>query len=486
MSKTALIIGGGIGGLSAGIYAQLNGFSSTIYEMNAISGGLCTAWKRKGYTFDGCVHWLTGTDPSSEYYTLWEEIGAVEGKRFHNYDFYSHAIDTEGRRFVAYCDPERLRQEMLSIAPEDKKAIDEIIEDIKKFMRYGLPLEFKISNLYPALRALLLLYKYREPVAKLAEKFSNPTLKHLFLLGLDWGPMCSSFLLWTISLLANKNGGYPMGGSLPLIESVEKRYTQLGGKIRFHQKVVNIIVENDTAVGIKLSDGTEVRGDIIISAADGYTTIFKWLEGRYVNPRIKKMYDTLIPFPPLVFISLGINGTYPDTPHSFSFDLKKPFFIGLRKIDSLFCKNYTYDPAMAPPGKTVFTLMLTADFDYWENLRKEKRDYEAEKQRIGEEVINALGELHTGLPSQVKVIDIATPMTFVRYTGNWKGSYEGWMFDKKALSLRPPQTLPGLENFYMVGHWVSPGGGLPSGPITAKSALKLICKKEKIKFRTNI
>jgi phytoene dehydrogenase-like protein len=485
MSKSIIIIGGGIAGLSAGIYARMNGFTADVYEMNSIAGGLCTAWRRKDFTFDGCVHWLTGTSPSSHYYKLWEEIGAIQGKTFHHYDYYSQSMDEKGNRFTAYCDPERLRKEMLSIAPEDKGAIDQVISDIKKFMRYGLPLEVNISNLYPTIRSLALLYKYRHPVKQLAEKFKNPVLRNLFILALDWGPMCSSFLLWTLSLMATGNGGYPMGGSLPLIESVENRFIQLGGAIHYHKKVTKILVDNDTATGIILSDGTEVRSDIVISAADGYSTIFNWLEGKYVDKKLQRIYQSFILFPPLVFVSLGINGTYLDKPHSMTYSLKKPFHIGEEEIPYLYFKNYSFDPSFAPHGKCVFTVMISANYDYWKKLKEHKDEYDTEKARIGEAVVQGLGELYPDLPSKVEVMDVASPMTFQRYTGNHRGSYEGWMFDKKALTTRIPQTLPGLKNFFMAGHWVSPGGGLPSGVITSRNAMKIICKQEGKRFTTD-
>ena len=351
-------------------------------------------------------------------------------------------------------------------------------------MKYGLPVEMKLSNLYPTIRSLLLLYKYRNPVEDLCTGFSNPVLRNLFRIAFDWGTMCSSFMLWTLALMARKEAGYPMGGSIPFITSVEDRYRKLGGNIHFQKKVEKILVESNSAVGIKFTDGTEIRGDIVISAADGHTTIFDWLEGKYIGPKIKKIYETYEPFAPLLFISLGVNGKYPDEPHSLTFALKEPLQVGKEVNKFLFIKNYSYDPSMAPPGKTVFTLMVPTNYDYWKELKQDREKYTSEKKKIGEAVIRAIAEIYPEIPGQVEEIDVATPMTFVRYTGNWKGSYQGWVFNKKALSMVTPQTLPGLKNFYMAGLWVSPGGGLPSGLITARNAIKKICKEEKQKFIT--
>jgi phytoene dehydrogenase-like protein len=62
--KSIIIIGAGISGLAAGCYGQMNGYKTWIFELHSAPGGLCTAWKRKGYTFDGCIHWLVGNPPA--------------------------------------------------------------------------------------------------------------------------------------------------------------------------------------------------------------------------------------------------------------------------------------------------------------------------------------------------------------------------------------------------------------------------------------
>jgi phytoene dehydrogenase-like protein len=60
MEKSIIIIGGGIAGLAAGCYGQMNGYQTQIFEMHYLPGGLCTSWERKGYTFDGCISYLYG------------------------------------------------------------------------------------------------------------------------------------------------------------------------------------------------------------------------------------------------------------------------------------------------------------------------------------------------------------------------------------------------------------------------------------------
>ena len=85
------------------------------------------------------------------------------------------------------------------------------------------------------------------------------------------------------------------------------------------------------------------------------------------------------------------------------------------------------------------------------------------------------------------IIDIATPLTFERYTGNWKGCFEGWLItpeNSKVLMKPMSQSIPGLSNFYMCGQWVEPGGGLPTAVMSGRRLVKRICKEDGRRFRT--
>ena len=93
-SHSVIIIGAGIAGLSAGIYAQLNGYQSRIYEMHSLPGGVMTSWKRKGYTIDGCVQWLMGSNPKSNLYPCMKIVGLIENRQFFNPDVFLYFEDS--------------------------------------------------------------------------------------------------------------------------------------------------------------------------------------------------------------------------------------------------------------------------------------------------------------------------------------------------------------------------------------------------------
>jgi phytoene dehydrogenase-like protein len=184
-------------------------------------------------------------------------------------------------------------------------------------------------------------------------------------------------------------------------------------------------------------------------------------------------------------MGLGVNKTFLDLPActgGLGFFLDKPIQIGEDTITHLDAMIYNFDPTLAPQGKTVITAMLPTHYKYWQQLDADganEEQYKAEKERIALEVMDRLEEFLPGLKEKVEMADVATPLTFERYTGNWQGSFEGWLPTPGAMMKPISKTLPGLRNFYMAGQWVQPGGGLPSGVMTGQQVINMIRKKTK-------
>jgi phytoene dehydrogenase-like protein len=497
LDKSLIIIGGGIAGLAAGCYGRMNGYRTSIFEMHSIAGGVCTGWKRKGYTIDGAMNTLMGTKPGSSFYRFWEELGAAKKWRVHNHDQYILLEDEDGKIFTMYSDIDRLEQHMIEIAPEDNAVIREVCKAARDAKRIGMPLDkppelfnvidyIKMIKMLPTLR---MMQKWgRITSAEYNERFKNPFMRKVFGIRPDFLEMPALNILMQLAWMEDKDGGYVIGGALALISYIKQRYLDLGGEFHFKAKVEKILVENDKAVGIKLEDGTEHRGDIVISAADGHTTIFDMLEGRYINDTIRGYYERLPLRKPLVYIGLGVARTFDDIPSStegLTFPLDEPLVIAGEVHDSLGVQIFNFDPTLAPKGKTVIRVYFTTDYDYWEKLYQDKKQYKAEKENIADKVISALDKRFSGLASQVEMRDVATPMTWVRYTGNWRGAYEGWMMTPKTLMHQWKKTLPGLDNFYMAGQWVVVGS-IPSAIMSGRHTIQMICNKEKKKFVTSM
>ncbi len=218
-----------------------------------------------------------------------------------------------------------------------------------------------------------------------------------------------------------------------------------------------ILVENNRAVGIKLANGTEQKADYVISAADGHATIWEMLGGQYVDETIKRYYEMPI-FQPLVFVGLGVKRTFQDVEPSLSglsFPLENPITIGNREHHNLLVRIFNQDSSFAPEGKTVLNVKFESDFNYWAELSRNPARYREEKELIAAAVVSALNKRFPEFAKQLEMWDVSTPLTFYRYTGNWQGSYEGWLLTPDNITLRMKKTLPGLDNFYMADNGCS-------------------------------
>jgi len=131
-SKKIIIIGAGIAGLSAGCYLQMNGYETQIIEAHNTPGGLCTSWKRKGYTIEGAIHGLLGSSSANPFYNMWNELIEMDKIEFVNYNVQAVFEFEDKRRFYLYSDLGKLEKYMKGISPEDSDVITEFINGIRR------------------------------------------------------------------------------------------------------------------------------------------------------------------------------------------------------------------------------------------------------------------------------------------------------------------------------------------------------------------
>jgi len=296
--------------------------------------------------------------------------------------------------------------------------------------------------------------------------------------------MSALVLVMVLAFRTRNNTGFVAGGSWDFAMAIADRYTRLGGTLRYKAKVTSVKVENNRAVGVECADGTAIPASIVVSCADGYTTIFKMLDGRFVDKRIRYLYENCKTFPAIIQVSLGIRKIFRDAPHTLNLPLRQPLRVDDQmQHDRLEVETFGSDSALCPEGTTVMTVRLPTSYEFWTELKKKDPNrYRAQKKSVIQEIVAILDKRFPGLTQHIERSDIATPATFVRYTGNWQGSYEGWLPTPRILGRRISYTLPGLKNFYMAGHWVVAGGGLPSAALSGRYAAQMICAQNGIKF----
>jgi phytoene dehydrogenase-like protein len=492
--KSIIIIGAGMGGLAAGVYAQANGYRTQIFEMHTVPGGQCAAWKRKGYTFDGCIHHLFGCGPHSRLNRFWTELGAMPRELVPTQDCVSVASPEE-TLFTDYWDLDRLKAHLRELSPADSAVIDDYIDGIRAFARHDMwgalmlgTLADKVG-LVPGLPSMMKWFK--PTMRQFAGRLSDPFLKRAFPL-LEYSLPDAP---WMLHLVKHAYGlqsdiAWPVGGALGFARSIAQRYTDLGGVVHYGQKVEKILTESDAAVGVRLADGSEHRADIVISNADGRKTIVNMLDNRYADERIRRYCGE----PPdetnwAVHVFLGVDRDLSAEPSALLMLFDQPVTIANHTTDHLEMQLYGHDHTMAPAGKGVIKVELVSTYSYWKGLYADRSRYDEEKQKTADTVITLLERHFPGLKSQVEAIDVPTLVTWERYMGGSHGFLTGP--NKKPdimgtlLGRGLETTLPGLAGFYMVGSWASSGGGaLFINALSGKTVVKSICRMDDKRFLT--
>ena len=492
--KSIIIIGGGLAGLSAGCYARMSGYDVRIFEHAAIPGGVCTSWKKKNYLIDGCIHWLMGHRPGVTVYEVYKELGVTDAARFVDASSYINFVDGRtGRRFEITADFEKTKAGLEEIAPEDKKTIEAFFRGCKALGLLQVPTGGtakpggalgRLGSLWRQRKIALYFFMYNESLKDYVKGIKSAWVRDI-IGNLFIEDMTTVFSMMLLGYFFNNQLGTVEGGSLRFVLPIAKKFKKLGGKMTFNATVEKVLVEDNAAVGVRLADGSEQRADVVISAADLHATLYDMLDDRYTGRRLASLFRDWPLFTPLMLVSFGVKGAIKRYPPVNVFFLKRPLTIGGKSIDRFMLRDYSYDRAMNPGDRTVIQGEIETDYDYWTGLRKkDEAAYYKEKDRVARMVLDSLEDFYPGIKAKVEMTDVATPYTYVRYTRNYRGAFEGWIMTGASLISPVPKTLPGLRNFYLAGQWVEPGGGVPTAVVSGRKCIKRVCRDDGRPFVT--
>ena len=489
ISNQLTIIGAGIAGLSAGIYAQKRGFQCTIYEQHYLPGGNCTSWKRKGYLFEGGLHWLTGSRKDLPLYKEWVYLGAISPSTIiHNREaFISCIYDQQIISF--YTNPERLRDHLLEISPVDEKAIRKLYKQIRRFSGIVMPifdvpgvkLKERTSKLYlwKMLFTVLRLSPFGKISAKeYAKSFKHPAIR-LMLEEVAGAENKASHMLTLLASVCSGDGGYPEGGSTEMAKRMATYFEKLGGKIYYSSNVEKIHLEQNKVCSITVN-GKSVTASQLIVTNDTREAIDTLFETPLNEPWCHKMRQDTKPVI-CTFVSVGLKKDWSHLPSNFLIPLTESLSFGDFSYKSLFLNNYASYPNYAPSGCTALTCILFGDsYDYWKKA-KDDGSYSEKKETLAERFAHVLTTHFQLSRDEIEIIDIATPLTFERYCGTYHGS---WMTidqvgKKAAIYPIKPETI---SNLYFAGQRIMSPGGTPVALLTGRQAVQYLCKDNNIPF----
>ena len=487
--EKVVIIGGGIAGLSAGIYARLAGFEVDVYEKNSVPGGECIGWNRKGYHIDNCIHWLTGTRKDTELYDVWNKVGALsDNTEYAKIDsFYSSMY--KGQKATLWNDLDRTKKELMELSPEDE-------EEISKFIQY---VEYSKQCLFPAKKPMDMwgVKDYIEMGKNMADfpkvmkefgkisleeyskRFKHPLIQKLMC---DYLPKsyCAYSFLVSYATMVDGNGNIPLGASLQMSLRMEKRFKELGGKIYYNKSIQSIKVENHRATGIMMSDGTIVNADFVISTVDTHVLFHKLLPTKYMPKELKIAYHNTEAYPSTSAFQVAYSAPMSAIEGETVFSDIEPICIGKKIFERMYVKTYAYDDNFIKDGRCVIQTSITQtdeDYEYWKSLTSE--EYHQNKNRIVNEITNRIEKQFPRLKGELEFLDAWTPLTYERYCNAYHGSYMSFVTTPKGKQIRMKGTIKGIKNLYVAGQWTNSPGGLPVAVASGKFAVQRILKKQK-------
>jgi phytoene dehydrogenase-like protein len=409
-----------------------------------------------------------------------------------------------------YNDPDRLERHLLEISPADAPLIRSFCRDLRRFITITLypfltppplkTLREKAKTLLAVLPAFRLFWRTAATqMSTFTGKLQDPLLRRAFPNIFFQDHECFPLLpyLFNVAGAYNHNAGFPQGGSLGLSRSIEERYTSLGGVITYRARVDRILIEDGRAVGVELKSGARHYADHIVSACDGYTTIYGLLDGRYTSPKIDKLYNDMLTkpgilYPGVVSAFVGIEGDVdPDEAHSTTYLLsgeQSAELPGALQNSLVVQLRSRYSDGFAPPGKSVIHCTYFSDFTYWKTLRSSnRREYWAQKRQVADFVQGFLERRYPGIGERIELVSVASPVTTKRYTGNFNGAILAWKAFTDADDLvtklvnKDRMRLPGLRGFSMAGQWVG-GGGLIRAASSGRFVTQYLCQELGLEF----
>jgi phytoene dehydrogenase-like protein len=480
MSKKVIVIGAGIAGLTAAIYARRSGFDVTLVEQHGIAGGMCTSWKRKGYLFEGAIHWLTGSHPKTAVHQIWKDTGALseDVPVLLNEPFRS--VEYDGKIIHLYRGADKTAEHLRKISPADGRQLQRLLRDVKAAARMQMPIfdikgvktkhpkRVTVGFLFNMLPAVPVMNRYKKiSCFDYIQRFKHPGIRRLLRIIPD--EYTASSLIFTMGTLHSGDGGYPEGGSLAMADRMAKTFTDVGGKLMLSTQVQKVNVKNGAAAGVSLPNGT-LDADAVIVTQETVAALGRLFE---TPPRDAWIEELKANVKPLVctFISIGVRTGLPDGVLP-EWELDTPITFAGRTVSALSFNSYR---RYAPEGGTALTTIIKGDtYDFWKQA-KDDGSYGSEKRKLAEQYSRALCKKYPQCEGKIEVVDIATPLTYERYTGAYHGSWMGVMDpgDKMKQYSGCCESISGL---FFAGHRLMTPGGLPSAAASGRQAAQVLCR----------
>jgi len=486
-----VIIGGGMGGLSAGAGLAHLGAKVLVVEAHYRAGGYAHAFRRKKFLFDSAVHLSPGGGKGEGLHRLLETWGVADQVKFIPIQPMYRTLGPGLETFIRSGKEEFIESHAQHF-PAERDGIRAFVETMDKI---STEIQVLSATVVPPAQMMRTMIKICPTVMRLSAKtlqqmvqqfVTDPVAQSVLstlwtYLGLP--PSKCSAVAFSVMMMSfvNENAYYVEGSFQKLADAFVLALEKFGGELVMPRRVEKILTDEKGAVrGVKLDgDGEEIRAKFVISNADAHQTFLQMLEPQKLAPQF---IDSLQERPISISafeVFLGVDA-----------DLRKAglnhetFFAPTHSAEEVYASHAKGevlgcgisipsldDPTVAPQGMHTVCITMFAPWN-----RSWVDDKAGITERLIDEAEKVIPELRKGIVFQ----DSGTPFTMNRYTGNRNGAIYGWDASPKSLATRLAMETP-VPGLFLAGHWTRPGGGLyavvTSGQLAAKRVFEELQRK---------
>ncbi len=479
--KSVIVIGAGIGGITAATHLARGGLHVTVLEKNSRPGGRCDRIRREGHQFDtGPTLFVMPLLYEAEFRAL----GTLMNERLdlQRVDPTYHLVFDNGSQLSLTSDIKSMQEQLESIQPGSFQGLLRYLQEGDRHYRLVLEKlvnrDFRRASDFFSVQNLALIYRLKPLIShyrNMSAYFDEPRLKSAFTfqdiyMGLSPFEAPATFSMMPYTELAH-GVWYPKGGMYSIVETLMDLARQAGVEFVFNSPVERIGLNSSRARGVLLADGPRLEADVVLANAD-LPYVYRNLlpqDGMAKALARKRFSCSVISF------FWGVDKTYPKLgPHTlFLADDYRENFERIERDLSLPANPSLYlhaparlDPSMAPPGQDTLTAIVPVGHmsdngeQNWGELRDKARQHVFRRLRT-------LGILD--IEAHIKFEETYTPISWAKRYNLVKGSTHGLSHRLTQMAyFRPSNRHPRYQNLYFVGASTHPGTGMPTAMVSGR------------------
>jgi prolycopene isomerase len=485
-SYDVVVVGGGLGGLSAAAGLAKCQRSVLLLEQGSGVGGCARAFRRGDYLFDPAIHWTGQADPGQLLDIYLGLLGVRDQVNFKSHEHF-YGVDFPGMRLSIPSGSEAYIEAHAREFPREREGITGYVEAVLRTTMESqqLPPRLGLGGLEEAVKQFPFLFKYRKAKVQdvLDEFVEDPKAKAV--LGAAWpyvGEPPASLSFATFAAMcasALESGPQVVEGSFQvLVDALVSAVETNGGEILVNSPVIDIEVEDGRVTGVSTEGGVRVRAPVVVANADATTTLRELVGVEHLPPNFLRRFERLEPSLSafVIYAATRLDISQAGLPYEVFIHEHWDHQETAAEIDAgtpggtWVTMPSVYDSSLAPEGEHLVIATQLSRYDIGE-------PWEDAEQRLTERLLDQVESLLPGFRKDITHLETATPASINNWTGNHEGAIYGWAnTPNQSTPKRLPRVTP-IDGLLLSGHWTEPGSGsirsVYSGLQTTQTALGL-------------